>query len=181
MWLSDSSLQIVSTTYQVESIPAVCTPHWHLCCPRSHHRWCPNCHWHTFPLFQMAWSNCQNHWLGAVFHLYMELWKCINSKESRDLLLVACYYNNIYSVKLLWMDISYSGDLSKICGLDLILHCMQFMPLWNADNQPCCRVTSVHYWDFSSQIFLSPWSFTHHKLLFCILCCNHHSQTADSL
>ena len=30
-------------SYHMGSIPAVCTLHWHLCCPRSHHRWCPKC------------------------------------------------------------------------------------------------------------------------------------------
>ena len=41
------------------SIPAVCTPHWHLCCPRSHHRWCPKCHWYTPPLVQFCYRGIQ--------------------------------------------------------------------------------------------------------------------------
>ena len=41
------------------SIPAVCTPHWHLCCPRNYRRWCPKCHWHTTPLFQACYRRIQ--------------------------------------------------------------------------------------------------------------------------
>ena len=45
--------------YHMGSIPAVCTPHWHLCCPRNHRRWCPKCHWHTTPLFQACYRRIQ--------------------------------------------------------------------------------------------------------------------------
>ena len=37
-------------SYRMARIPVVCTPHWHLCCPRSHHRWFPKCRWYTPPL-----------------------------------------------------------------------------------------------------------------------------------
>ena len=38
-----------SYSYHMASIPAVCTPHWHLCCPRSHHRWFPKHHFYILP------------------------------------------------------------------------------------------------------------------------------------
>ena len=58
--------ELIVQSYHKESIPAVCTPHWHLCCPRSHHRWCPNHRSHTPLVFHMVWHNCHHHWQDAV-------------------------------------------------------------------------------------------------------------------
>ena len=40
--------------YHIGNILAVCTPHLHHCCPISHHRWFPKCHWYTPPPFQVS-------------------------------------------------------------------------------------------------------------------------------
>ena len=38
-----------SYSYHMGRIPVVCRPHWHLCCPRSHHRWFPKRHFYILP------------------------------------------------------------------------------------------------------------------------------------
>ena len=57
IWWMSLYREIFSTTYHMGSIPVVCTLHWHLCCPRSHHRWCPKCHWYIPPLDHKALSH----------------------------------------------------------------------------------------------------------------------------
>ena len=70
--------------YHMVSIPAVCTPHWHLCCPRSHHRWCPKYHSHTPPPFLFVHLHYQRverlHWC-RLLPIQNEIHKCIKDRH----------------------------------------------------------------------------------------------------
>ena len=68
-------LVVPAFSYHMGSIPAVCTPHWHLCCPRNHHRWCPKCRWHKPPLFH----TCCHQTEVSKTYPDKELWKNVDN------------------------------------------------------------------------------------------------------
>ena len=61
-------------SYHMGSIPVVCTLHWHLCCPRSHHRWCPKCRWYTPPPFR----TCSHQTEVSKTYPDKELWERVH-------------------------------------------------------------------------------------------------------
>ena len=141
------------------SIPVVCTPHWHLCCPRSHHRWCPKCRWYIPPLFlDLGLKSLLDEFLQVCNELYgkdnainIGLWFTDNSYKA----MVCSLVHNIITSKVC----TYSACPCKHSRVEVIIKTLELNLIpshWTPAIFLCPHeLESVKYWILHSEMFVA--------------------------